>query len=226
MRRHRGSPVKQQHREIIMRKTLLALSTLALGMTSMAALADEGSFFVNGNVGQSHYPTAGSRYTSDFGIKEDRNDWAGALRVGYRWHSVVDYGVEAGYVDLGKRGSVLTDSTNMVNYKIDTKVRGWLLGGNLNYNITPQWFVSARAGWFRARTSVESNSTWLSNNYRWSSAFTHTGEYFGVGGGYNINRSFSVGLNYDHYRAPTGSPNPDIRSTKVHMYSLFGEYRF
>jgi hypothetical protein len=206
-----------------MRKFATIAIALALGTSSSVAFADEGNFFVNANAGATRYSDDNPLTGMD--NRFSNNGHAGALRVGYRWNSIVDYGVEAGYGFLGNavaRGTYYDGSTR----RISAKTRGWLLGGNLNYNITEQWYVGARAGWFRARSLYQDrylDATSADNNFDVRASQTGTGEYFGVGFGYNISKAFSVGLAYDTYRAPE---NEIYKSSRVGMYSLQGEYRF
>lgn len=202
-----------------MRKFAIIAVALALGTGSSVAFADGGNFFVNANAGASHY-NVDNPYSGIASNSFSKTGKAGALRVGYRWNSVVDYGVEAGYGFLG-------NATARADYyggvaRDQVKTRGWLLGGNLNYNINEHWYVGARAGWFRARSLFESR--YVQDDFAFSSreSLTRTGEYFGVGGGYNINKNFSVGLAYDTYRAPIS----DDKSHRIGMYSLQAEYRF
>jgi len=208
-----------------MRKFAAIAIALALGTASSAAMADDGNFFVNANAGASHYnvdnPFAGVQ-----GNSFSKTGKAGALRVGYRWNSVVDYGVEAGYGFLGN----VTSRVPVVGVitRAQDQTRGWLLGGNLNYNINEHWYVGARAGWFRARSLYEVRFTPDTANESLRSVVTRTGEYFGLGGGYNFNKNFSLGLAYDSYRVPENY-NPvsgDTKSARIGMYSLQAEYRF
>ena len=203
-----------------MRKLATIAIALALGTASSAVLADDGNFFVNANGGASRY-SVDNTFSGVESNSFSKTGKAGALRVGYRWNSVVDYGVEAGYGFLGNTTSrVGFDGVGTA--RDQTQTRGWLLGGNLNYNITEQWYVDARAGWFRARSLNEFRVLSDYGNVYYRDAVTRTGEYFGLGGGYNFNKNFSLGLAYDTYRAPV----TDSKSNRIGMYSLQAEYRF
>lgn len=192
---------------------------LALGTASSVAFADGGNVFVNANAGASHYNVE-NPYSGIEGNSFSKTGKAGALRVGYRWNSVVDYGVEAGYGFLGNATARVSYSDGVE--RDQAKTRGWLLGGNLNYNINEQWYVGARAGWFRARSLFEGRVVSDNDTFYNRGSLTRTGEYFGVGGGYNFNKNFSLGLAYDTYRAPVS----DDKSNRIGMYSLQAEYRF
>jgi OmpA-OmpF porin, OOP family len=217
-----------------MRKLVTLAVALTLGTASAAAFAD-GNAFVNANLGYSSYNYNYKNALSSQGIGADERagDPAGALRFGYRWNSVVDYGVEVGYGYLGQyrlRGGV-----DPYGARLTQKNQGFLLGGNLNYNITDNWYVSARAGWFRGRNTYSATAYTPEGVSGLQATNTNTGEYFGVGGGYNFNKSFSLGLAYDTYHTPSSplsSAVPAIdgldlgRGTRVGMYSIQGEYRF
>ena len=78
----------------IIGKTVLAT---VLGVVSTTALAvDPGAFFINGNIGQSHYHDQGFN---------DRTDTSAAVRAGCAWHvgDASDVGVEAGYANLASQ---------------------------------------------------------------------------------------------------------------------------
>lgn len=211
-----------------MNKLLTATVAVVLGSASAASFADSGNFFVNGNLGQANWrDDNAARSLYDYAhmdrVNQDNNGIAGALRVGYRWHSVVDYGVELGYAYLGQN-TVHTSAGN-TSGNLKQKSRGYLLGGNLNWNITDQWYVSGRAGWYRGRTVLQARN--YSPDGRSAGTLrtdSSTGEYLGLGVGYNINQHISVGLNYDHFRLST--PSGSDRSTSVNMATVGGEYRF
>ena len=202
-----------------MRKFATVAIALVLGTASSVALADDGNAFVNANAGTSQYNIS-NPFSGIEGNSFSKTGKAGALRVGYRWNSVVDYGVEAGYGFLGNATSRVASENVITRNQVQT--RGWLLGGNLNYNINEHWYVDARAGWFRARSLVEGRVMTASYNESDRGVISRTGEYFGVGGGYNFNKNLSLGLAYDTYRAPL----PDSYSHRIGMYSLQAEYRF
>ncbi len=211
-----------------MNKLFTATVAVVLGAASAASFADSGNFFVNGNVGQANWRDDSVARTlraqpGVTSVDQDNNGLAGALRVGYRWHSVVDYGVELGYAYLGENATRVSAAD--VNGNLKQKSRGYLMGGNLNWNITDSWYVSARAGWYRGRNvlqgrvySAQGSSAGTLDSY------AATGEYMGLGVGYNINQHISVGLNYDHFRLPGSSGEGP--STKVNMSTVGGEYRF
>ena len=205
-----------------------AAAAMALAIISTSAVAMDGRFFVDGSVGQSNFNTS---YIGN----QDKTDTQGALRLGYSWRSgPLDYGVEAGYADLGKtsvsgsytglvRGVLLIER---VDYRNQFSAKGGILGGNLKYNIG-SWYVSGHAGWFRAKVDSQFDATYTPiNNPLASTSYSHirgsstsTNQYVGVGAGYNVSRSWSVGVGYDYY---------DFGSDYGHVnaYSATAEFRF
>ena len=189
-----------------MKNTLLALAFAATGLVALPAAraADTNGFFVNGNVGQS---------SVDKGAYND-DDTAFGVNVGYRWALApnVLLGVEGGYTDLG---SVDAKSAYPGFHKAE--ISGWNLGVNGHFNINENWYVSGRAGLFRADlkgtygplatpVNVDDNAS------KW---------YAGAGFGYDFNNNVSVGLNYDYYKAEKNGLKLDSD-----LVSVSAEYRF
>ncbi len=196
-----------------MKNTLLALALSAAGLAMAPVIghADAGSnggFFVNGNVGQS---------SLDKGAYND-NDTGYGANIGYRWalNPNVALGVEGGYTKLG---SFSPNSNFAVPGLRNAEVEGWNVGVNGHFNVTPNWYVSARGGLFRgdikgsyvvdaASPAVYVNDT--SNKY-----------YAGAGFGYDFSNNLSVGLNYDYYKL-----NKDGLNFDPDLVSVSAEYRF
>ena len=189
-----------------MKTTLLALAIATTGLVALPAAhaADTNGFFINGNVGQA---------TLDKGAYDD-NDTGYGVNIGYRWAVApnVLLGVEGGYTDLGS-----VDAKSAYPGFGKAEVSGWNLGVNGHFNLNENWYVSGRAGLFRADlkgvygplatpVAVDDSSN------KW---------YAGAGFGYDFSNNLSVGLNYDTYRAEKAGLklNPDL-------VSISAEYRF
>jgi opacity protein-like surface antigen len=186
-----------------MKNTILAIALATAGLTAISAhAADQSGFFINGNVGQSDLDKGGF----------NDNDTAFGGNVGYRWALNPGFllGVEGGYTDLGKfstKRSALIDG--------QAELKGWNLGGNGHFNFNNNWYVSGRAGLFRAdRTVSEADVGKLVDD-------TKNGWYAGAGFGYDFNTNVSVGLNYDYYKVDKNSFDLNPR-----VVSVSGEYRF
>ena len=187
----------------------LAVIAVAMATASTCSMAaNQGAFFINGNLGQSTYHDSGFN---------DNKDTSEAIRAGYSWQSnVVDFGVEAGYVDLGQaRGSVATGNGNT---GFTVKGKGPLLGINIKYKFANRMFVSARGGWFRSKLVAGISGIG-------SDSFQGDGSYAGAGVGYDLTPNFSLGVSYDDYHG-----RANVYGTKtgesVGVVSGFAEYRF
>lgn len=196
-----------------MKKTLIALGVITAGLASVPALAQDApsansGWFVNGNAGQA-YVNQGPY---------DGHDSAYAIHGGYRWSVAPNaaLGVEAGYNDLGNIRLSNTFTTSPVVANPSSKLHGWTLGVNGHINITPNWYVSARAGIYQWKGQGLSNDT--NPLYR---SLGKTDFYGGAGFGYDFSNHVSVGLDYDHYQARKNNVN-----LTTNMVSVSAEYRF
>ena len=193
-----------------MKNTLFTIALAAAGLAVVPAISHadsngNGGFFVNGNVGQS---------SLDKGAYND-DDTAYDLNLGYRWalNPNVALGVEGGYVDLGK-----FDPKSSALPFPRASVKGWTAGVNGHFNLTPQWYLSGRAGLFRAdvkggyfdNTPAPVLVDDTSNKY-----------YAGAGVGYDFSNNFSVGVNYDYYKTGANGLNLD-----PNLVSVSAEVRF
>ena len=193
-----------------MKNSLLAIALATAGLTAIpltSHAADQGGFFINGNVGQSNVSK---------GVYDDDDTGFGA-NVGYRWAVApnVLLGVEGGYTDLGS----FSPKNRYSGLGLpDAELSGWNLGANGHFNLTPNWYLSGRAGFFRgdlkggyfdpAGTVVRVDDT----ANKW---------YAGAGFGYDFSNNFGIGLNYDYYKADKS--NLDL---KADLISVNAEYRF
>ena len=193
-----------------MKNTVFAIALSAAGLFAAPALShaangDNGGFFVNGNIGESNL---------DKGIYND-SDTGYAGNVGYRWalSPAVAIGVEGGYTYLGKFDPKSSfDGMGLGR----AEVKGWTAGVNGHFNITPQWYISGRGGWFRSDVT----GTYL-NGAGEPVVVNDTGNkfYAGAGFGYDFTNNFSVGLNYDYYRANAAGLklDPDLVSVSAEL---------
>lgn len=193
-----------------MKNTLIAIALATAGLTALPltskAADNNGGFFINGNVGDSNVSK---------GLYDDDDTGFGA-NVGYRWAVApnVLLGVEGGYTDLGK----FSTKGNVVGPFPDAEIKGWTLGANGHFNITPNWYVSGRAGLFRADIKGGyfdgANNAVLVDD-------TANKWYAGAGFGYDFSNNFGIGLNYDYYKADKN--NLDLNADLI---SVSAEYRF
>ena len=189
----------------------IAAIAVALAAVSSSSFADEsGAFFINGNLGQ-------SSYNSNNSALSDNTPFSTAVRGGYSWYSESwDFGVEAGYVDLGKAtGSISVDGFST---HIGAHAQGPLLGINLKYKFANQWFLLGRLGYLH--TTLKESASGIG-----SETDHGGGGYGGVGVGYDLTKHFSIGAGYDNYRIKVRIDGVNA-SGNVGTFTGFAEYRF
>ena len=191
-----------------MKNTLIAIALATAGFLAApiaSHAADTSGFFINGNIGQSN--------VSEKLYDDDDTGFAG--NIGYRWalSPGVLLGIEGGYTDLGK----FSPKSPLLGVG-DAELNGWTLGVNGHFNVTENWYVSGRAGWFNGDIkgdylNIDGDVVRVDDtSNKW---------YAGAGFGYDFSNNFSVGLNYDYYQADKN--NLDLNSDLI---SVSAEYRF
>lgn len=197
-------------REAMSRIIKVAAFSMLLGAVSTGAFAaDTGAFFINGNIGQSHFD--GQEFS-------EPNDTTVAARIGYAWHvgDAGDVGVEAGFADLGQARDAMI--SNFDTAYVKAKLSGPLVGANYKYTFGNKMFVSVRGGWFRSKFDVSGPGAF-------SQSFSGDGAYGGVGVGYDFTQQFGLGVNLDEYHG--GVTVYGMKSSEdVRAISGFAEYRF
>ncbi|BFI97018.1 MAG: hypothetical protein RSP_25280 [Rhodanobacter sp.] len=193
-------------------KKLLPLLAAACGLFAASAHADQtNGWFVNGNAGTAHYKAT----VDGVGTGTD-SDTAFMLNAGYRDQGIL--GFEAGYTNLG---SVSSKDGYGDTYKL--KGDGWTLGLNGHFNFNDHWYMSARAGGFlwKLKSTLSVDIPGLgSATYRDSKQ--GLGWYAGVGTGYDIDKHWSVGADFDYYYMR----NRGNYEIGTRIFSVSAEYRF
>ena len=198
-----------------MNKTLLAIAITAAGLTALPvtshAAQDNAGLFINGNVGQS---------SVNKGVYDD-NDTAYGFNAGYRWALAPNFalGLEGGYTDLGKWSpkSSAISSLPPGEFLKDAKLSGWTAGINAHLNLTDNWYLSGRTGLFRADLKGDQLVAGLPV---YTQGTSNSG-YAGAGFGYDFSNNFSVGLNYDYYKADKNGLKFDPRLVSVSAEARF-----
>lgn len=183
-------------------KNLIALSVFAALLFPALAPAATG-FYLDGAVGQAS--------VDDDGI--DDNDSSYRIGAGYRF--LENFGAEVGYVDLGTMSEEI-GAGGAASVEADGLSAGVAAKLPL-YDTNNGFYLSARGGmlWWDATGRARVGTTTVSFNEE-SEDF-----YFGVGGGYDFNEQFSVGVAFDRYQL--GENDTDV---EYDLLSVNGEVRF
>jgi len=225
-----------------MKKTLFAIALATAGVLAIpAAFAQDASTDSSTQAGwKSH---SGWYVDGDLGTSRANDNqtyrkanYAGALTGGYRWAVSPDMsvGAELGYVYLGKfdaksdiNQNYLANGGNVGDAR--SNLRGATLGGDMRLNFTQAWYINLRGGLFDAHGSALSEDTQFPVRRNFSN---NIGYYAGVGTGWDINRNWSVGLNYTYYgvNRDQSLTNGQIAGTRVGLdtntLTASAEYRF
>ena len=195
-----------------MKKTFLTLAVLA-GSTLAAAAAQAeqpNGWFVNGNAGSAHYTADVNGLGSG-----TETDTAFIINAGYRDQRIL--GFEAGYTNLGS-----VSMSDGLGDRVKVSGDGWTLGLNGHFNPTQHWYISSRAGGFLWKLHGNAHLVYddgTSDTFRANEQ--SLGWYAGVGTGYDIDRHWSVGANFDYYKI-----NERAYDIGTRIFSVSAEYRF
>jgi hypothetical protein len=212
---------------------LTAAAAAALSFASFGAKASSEGTFIGLNGGRTNYDIS----HADF---HDKTDTAFGAVVGYRW--AVDrpfyFGVEGGYVDLGKiqsryEASVPYSSTLVDTYKEKDELKGRaiLIGANGKWELPHHWTITGRLGVAHSHTSYDykinetiGNQNVYSDSYHSSS--NDNGIYAGLGFGYDFTPNLGVTVNYDNYSLKAQNITGDKRTVNVGVWGGAVEFRF
>jgi hypothetical protein len=219
-----------------MEKLLLTVAAaVALSCASFGAHASSEGTFIGINGGRTNYDISHSGF-------QDKTDTAFGAVVGYRW--AVDrpfyFGVEAGYVDLGKITSRYEwgGLTFVDKEKFALKGNAVLIGGNGKWVLPHHWTITARLGLARSHTSYDIRSDYYQSDYYRNTSDTpyetdkshdssnDIGIYAGVGFGFDFTPNFGVTVNYDNYSLKAQGITDDKRTVNVGVWGGAAEFRF
>lgn len=204
-----------------MKKILAMVLGAALVAVSMSAAADaDGSYLFNLGLGEARYHVDKQDAVVD---AMDDTDAARALRVGYLWHGPADFGVEGGYVDLGRL--TMSSVGNAVFQDATIHARGWILGAVGEYRFAERWFLSARGGWLSTSTDVSYRYADPATSFTADGSLNSDSWYGGVGIGFDVASHASLGLSYDNYHVK-GRTEQVSADANVGTFMLTYEYRF
>ncbi|MGO4702278.1 outer membrane protein [Dyella sp. 2RAB6] len=213
-----------------------AVAAAMVAASGAALAADDGQFFVNGEVGSQTQQLSRNKVFRDG--HNEKNSWGAGLRFGYAWNlDNIALGIETGYVNLGKLKADVVGTITEVGPKMGPVVvetlsgkarqttKGVVLGGNIKYRVDDDWFFSGRGGLFRANSDYVARMSSPSSGLGLRVAsLQHTSNqyYAGVGVGYDFNQHFGMSFNYDYYRSKMRNDS----SFGTDLYGVSAEYRF
>ena len=228
-----------------MKKSILALAFVTAGIAAAPAFAQhgqDGHWFAGASVGRTNGSDTGSFGSNAAGFnffkgEKGRRTGYGVIG-GYRWNvgEKIGVGAEVGYTDLGNFRVKNVFNSHDVNQRSTTNaLRGWMAGVNGRMDVTPQWYVGAHGGYFRANDNQHSYNNSIGQSLGLASG-GRSGRgswYAGIGTGWNIDQQVSVGVQYDYFHANAGKLKNTAtgevgkgpkRSTGI--VSVNAEYRF
>jgi OmpA-OmpF porin, OOP family len=215
-----------------MQKVLLsvaAAAALSFASFSAAAATHDGAF-ISVTGGGSRYDLSG---TSGY----DKTDSSFGGLVGYRW--VVDrpfaFGVEAGYVNLGKMtytDSFIDDNYDYSDtYKEKFKGKAVLIGVNGKWDLPNGFTITAHGGLahsqidYHVREYVQDSGA--NQTYKlYDGDSSDNAIYAGLGFGYDFNEHLGITVIYDHYALKADDLTGDKRTVNVGVFGGTLEYRF
>lgn len=193
---------------------ILSLATCGLLAAGSASAADQtNGWFVNGNVGTAHY-----KATVDGLGTGTENNTAFMVNGGYRSQGIL--GFEAGYTNLGSVSETIGGD------RAKLRADGWTLGLNGHFNFTDHWYLSARGGLFLWKLKLNATYTDVNDGRTTLRADKQSIDWYaGIGTGWDINRHWSVGANFDYYKIGDRYQGVgyDVGSR---IFSVGAEYRF
>lgn len=186
-----------------MKRTILLAVLAALAGT--AAAQSQGAY-VGGNVGRAEQKVS----LDGFGSEKD-HDTGFKLYGGYNFTQ--NFGLEAGYADLGKLERSAFDETVSIE---PTSVYFAATG---TVPLDAQFSLFGKAG--VARTEVKGTVSGF--GFRESGKENRTSGYFAVGAAYAINNNFSVVAEYEYFGKIYKEEGADV---KANMVSVGVRYKF
>ena len=121
-----------------------------------------------------------------------------------------------GYNDLGNIRAKNIFNSSSVIAPGKSQLHGWTAGANAHVDLSPNWYLSGRAGLYSWTGHGTSNDGKPINK-----GLNDNSWYAGAGVGYNITQNVSVGLNYDYFDAKKHSVD-----LSTDMISASAEFRF
>ncbi len=185
----------------------LLAAFLALPCVAMAA-SPYGEGFISGQIGQSTLQ----------GMTASQDTATGsALMGGYRWNinPMFQLGAEVGYANIG------TYRDSYGGTSATAKLEGYLAGVTGKVNLDPNWYLSFEGGYFGAKQSTRGSTFVGPNLYAYGQNHTKGSWYSGIGFGYDFNRTYGIGVNYNYFADNDGQVDLGSNMVSVRMEVRF-----
>lgn len=209
--------------EFMKKLSAVAISVLA---ASLCAPAFAGDMYVLASAGRSSFSDSGDKNTIDsalisLGVTNlssslDKSDTGYKLQVGYQFTPYV--AVEGGYVDLGKEkySATFTGGTASAT----GKATGWNIDAVGILPINDSFSVFGKLGLIDAKVDLSATATGPGGAATASVSSTDWKGTWGVGAGYNINKTVGLRAEYERFAKlgnndKTGESNVDLLSVGV-----------
>lgn len=185
---------------------LALVAGMTLGATGVHAKDLTGGF-VNLGAGSASYHATLNNYDlgSDTGT-------AVIINAGYRTQFI---GFEGGYTNLGS----ISQRDGNLGAKLSGD--GWTAGINGHFNPTQRWYISTRVGAFLWKLHAKVTSNDPADSFTIKAHEQSMDWYAGVGTGYDFNKRWSIGMNFDYYSIKKSGLDIGNR-----VYTANVEYRF
>ncbi len=190
---------------------LIAAAPLAAGLEAHAqstpATAGNTGFYAGLGAGRSH-ADIGSGGIAGSADKED-NAWKAF--GGYQFNQY--FGVEGGYVDLGKA------SVNGATGFGTTDSKAWQAGVIGSLPVTPQFAFTGKLGVARTDTDTSGSNAGIA----FGGSDRETAPTYGLGMRYDFTKAFAVRGDWDRYRVSSASMGG---KSDTDLYSVSAQFRF
>jgi len=180
---------------------------VAVSALSIPAYAADNGWFVLGSVGMTKYH---DKDPAPAGFTVDDSDMGFKVGGGYMFNQ--NLGVEAAYVDLGK------EKFTAPGVSAEAKASGEVLAVLGVWPINPQFSLLGRIGAINGTVKVSGGGADVKS--------TDVKLTYGVGGAYNLNKQFSIRLEYDRYDKLGNSDPNSTGESSVDLISLGVVYKF
>lgn len=182
-----------------MKKTAIAALFICITLPAVA-----GNFYVVGSAGQSDFDINKSPIDSaltsagatNLSSNTDTKGSAYKLQLGYQINPY--FGIEGGYIDLGKAS--YTASATQGNANVEWKAKGFNLSAVGTYPINDKFSIFGKVGTIRSKVDANASGTIVSVGALSASASANKWNLtYGAGAGYTLSKQFGIRVEYERF---------------------------